>query len=330
MNDPTAYLINQAYDANPNVYASSVRSVGLRAAPGQFNEEKLLDSVKLSLAATSAKSYGDPYDRRDFLISEHWDSPSVNNGFVFVRASRLSLKVMLSYWRWMHYNTFGHDQSGFDAWLSHVDTKESCTPFFLGMRNRTQQLFYGRGRPVQTMSLNLNLFLSGQGTLLNPRSPPHWVTTPELMMPYIFHLTSADLKPKLRRMTGIMKGDRSFESDPIPYIDEIRSFNKPAYVGTPPGAETPLTRGAVLSYDEPHHSRTLKKMRKIDVLIPELLYDVLPEEIRKDLPEGPTSDDAATLGKSRPLLCRNVIRNPNARSVKPEDTEDTLPSITAP
>jgi len=83
---------------------------------------------------------GDPaiWGSSEFLVSEHWDSMSANNGFFFVRSSIKSLKAMLDYNRWMHYIPFGHDQTGFDSFVCLHERGEPCAPESNWDRNRTR------------------------------------------------------------------------------------------------------------------------------------------------------------------------------------------------
>jgi hypothetical protein len=55
----------------------------------------------------------------DVVSADHVDSRCLNNGVFAVRSSDESVMWSSAFLAWLHWNPFGHDQNGFDAFLGH-------------------------------------------------------------------------------------------------------------------------------------------------------------------------------------------------------------------
>ena len=258
LKDPTRLLVALSRGGvGVDVYDGSIR--------GRMDGAAVERGLDVSPQTSAENNY--PYD---FLVTEHWDTVSLNNGFYFVRNSPRALVVFLSYIRWLHFLPFGHDQNGFDSWLCAQEFNEPCAPVLTGTVrfNRTQtllglsarappgengtktnlrelsstsfpseelperradDLFFGQC--PRTLSLNMNLFPSGQGY-----SGDAWRDTP-----YAFHLTGTYLPRKFRRIREILQeATAEKEADWRWFLNEAKETRWRAY-------PQPVTRTVLLS-----------------------------------------------------------------------------------
>ncbi|CAD7930949.1 unnamed protein product [Amoebophrya sp. A25] len=282
----------------------------------------------------------------DFVISEHWESASVNNGFFLVRSSRKSITTMLHYLRWMHHLPFGHDQNGFDAWVCYVEKDEPCTASLSGNRNRTLSGLGNVARSTSTssypsssassfskkrapsfsrtcpqvFSLSQNLFASGSG----------FIGDTEVFTPYIFHLTGTNLPRKIKRISTLLSSTAD-PNEPVnanwrPFLKEVEQHTANTLHGkfTP---EAERIRYAPM--------RTVLLHDNADGPTSAGLTFLATKQIRRLLHELLFSDSAGSLLPKKSAKMTALRQGwENCRNVQGFDTSETansgprLPSIT--
>eukprot|EP00392_Amoebophrya_sp_AT5.2_P002005 g2010.t1 len=271
LKDPTPFLLRAAYGSfhDADMMHHTVRGVSLSYQDPHSiqnrhprKDERLLpphlDRVKAVWRASNSEleeKIGPAPFSSDFVVSEHWESTSVNNGFFLVRAStsKKAVSQMLHYVRWMHFLPFGHDQNGFDAMVCHTEVDEPCTPRLGWRKNATMTDFgpdrspAGRRADVKVMagvtpettttktrrtgartssnsgpicprvfSLNQNLFASGSG----------FRGDTEKFTPFIFHLTGGYLPRKLKRIRTLMGREDGFDIPWRPYLQQVADHTR--------------------------------------------------------------------------------------------------------
>jgi len=229
LQNPTPLLLRLAYGQIPKNYPGTAEGYGepkLRMGWGNSvdnleGERALMEELMVGGGADQDRLYEKTWEtvynsggvasknsRRgnDFILSEHWDSASLNNGFVFVKGTSPSttLRTLLDYQRVMHYLPTAHDQKVFDGVMCYFEVDEPCTLGFGGRRQRTasvrrQTLKSGGMSPAvcpRAASLNMNLFVSGYGYNLDASKNT----------PIAFHVTGRKLGTKKRRL-NVLLGD---------------------------------------------------------------------------------------------------------------------------